>query len=75
MLGSIKQEKSSWFSGYNKFYYNTNGYIYSKLYKKMAIFAIVRKAIKTRINKTSDYSVLKLIKYMTEGMNDERKHR
>lgn len=72
-IGTITRETSTWFTGYNESYFINSGYVYSKLYGRLAILAACRKAIKMKHNKKTDYSISDMIKYMYNGIREERK--
>lgn len=69
-MGIVRQEGSSWFSGYNEQFFVVSGYLYGLLYKKMAIIAAIRRAI--RMRKKVNYSVRTLVRYMHKGIIESR---
>ncbi|WP_288887380.1 glycosyltransferase family A protein [uncultured Eubacterium sp.] len=66
LISYVKQEESSWFDGYSDRYFITSGYIYKKLYGRMALLFVIRKAF--RLKNKSGKKIMEIIGLMKKGM-------
>lgn len=71
MIALVGQDESSWFKEYDERFFVSTGYVYGRIYGRMAIFAAIRRAYRMK-NKTKDYSFLQLIQLMKKGMKQQR---
>ena len=71
LLSYVNQGESSWFKGYDKRYFISIGYVYSRIYGKLAILAIYRRAYRLK-NKTKDFTFSDMVKLMKKGMKQQR---
>ena len=71
LLGYVEQTDSSWFEGITERYLNAMGYVYARIYGKLAILAIYRRAYKLR-KKVNNFNLLQMIKLMKKGMKQQR---
>ncbi len=65
LLSYINQGESSWFRGYNEKYFVSIGYVYSRIYGRLALIAICRRAL--RLRKKTDKSFTEMVKLMMSG--------
>ena len=69
-LSYIDQGESSWFNGYTEKYFKSVGYIYSRIYGRMASLAILRRAY--RLRGKADYTYKQMVDLMNLGMKEQR---
>lgn len=71
-ISIVKQEDSSWFTGYTDKYFISIGYIYSCIYKKLAILATLRRSWKMR-KSGCEQGFFKRISLMKKGIKKHKK--
>lgn len=67
-IASVKQESSSWFSGYNEKYFFDKGVFFASLSKKMAYALILQYAIRKHSLYKKDVSFKYALRYMIRGV-------
>lgn len=70
LLSYINQGESSWFKGYNEKYFNSIGYVYSRVYGRLARIAVYRRAF--RLKGKTDKSFKDMVNLMMSGVNRQR---
>lgn len=71
LISYIHHTKSTWYEGYTEQYFITIGYIYARLYGKLAILASIRRAVKMN-NEVQTYTLIELICLMRRGIKEFR---
>ncbi|PHD75787.1 hypothetical protein COF64_11430 [Bacillus sp. AFS043905] len=66
-IGTVKQEESTWFTGYNKKYFYDKGILYASLSKKLSLILILQFAIRKYKLYNGEIGMVKAIKYMIKG--------
>lgn len=69
-IGMVKQEKSTWFNGFNDKYFISEGAIFYRISKRMYIFLILQFAIRKHSQYKDSMQFVKAIKYMLSGANE-----
>ena len=72
MLGTVKQEESSWFDGYNEKYYTDRGALFCAMYGKMAKPMILLFELKSILRK-SNVKLFERIRYEFKGVKEFKK--
>lgn len=70
LISYVKQENSSWFSGYNEHFFITTGYVYAKLYRRLAIAAAIRRAYKMKKKINKSFTFKQMIMLMNQGIRE-----
>lgn len=73
-IGYVKQDDSTWFNGYTEKYFLSAGYIYSCIYRKLAILAVIRRSWKLR-KEGCEQGFFKRISLMRKGIRKHRKEK
>lgn len=68
ILSTMKQDKSSWFNGYNQKYFFDKGALLKANFPILSIIGVYYIAYKNRVK--TDYSYLELLKMYKKGMQD-----
>lgn len=68
LISYVKQDGSSWFNGYTEHYFVSIGYVYGRIYGKIANLYIIRRALKLRRQIGNPFSVIEMIKFMRYGL-------
>lgn len=66
-IGTVRQETSTWFNGYNKKYFHDKGVLYNFISKRWDTFLILQFAIRKYSIYKSEMGLIGAIKYMIEG--------
>ena len=73
ILGTVKQEESTWFKGYNEQYYYDRGALFAALFRKKAVFALCLFELKSFFKRKKQVVKLtKRVKYQIEGARKYR---
>ncbi|GHH97716.1 glycosyltransferase [Neobacillus kokaensis] len=70
VIGTVSQESSTWFKGYNKKYFFDKGIFFATLSKKMSRLLILQFAIRRYKMFKHEMGLIKAIKYMNDGRNN-----
>jgi glycosyltransferase involved in cell wall biosynthesis len=70
LLSYINQGVSSWFKGYNEIFFKSLGYVYSRVYGRLAMLAIYRRAL--RLRGKTDKSFKEMVSLMRLGAKQQR---
>jgi glycosyltransferase involved in cell wall biosynthesis len=66
-LGTVKQDKSTWFKGYTEQYFIDKGALFKKIFPRFIIFIIIQFAIRKYNTHKSKMNILRSIKLMLSG--------
>ncbi|MCA1048632.1 glycosyltransferase family 2 protein [Priestia aryabhattai] len=69
-IGTVKQEDSSWFRGYNEKYFYDKGVLYNTISTKMSYFLIVQFALRKYSLYKKEMGLVNAIKYMIQGKKE-----
>ena len=72
MIGTVKQQESTWFKGYNEKYYYDRGALFKAMYGKKAIIYLGLITMKELLNKKSNLPVAVKFRNEIKGANDYR---
>lgn len=73
LLGYVKQEESTWFSGYTEQYFNSCGYIYGRIYGILSPLACVRRAVRLNRHSHCEWKICRLLRLMLRGAKAGRR--
>lgn len=71
LLSYVDQGNSTWYEGITERYIESLGYCYSRIYGKLAILAIYRRAFRMQKN-TKEFSFASIVAILKRGMNKQR---
>lgn len=66
-IGTVKQEDSSWFKGYNEKYFYDKGVLYNTISKRMSSLLILQFAIRKYNLYKNEMDMINAIRYMQKG--------
>ena len=69
-IGMVKQEDSTWFSGYNMKYYQDRGALFAALYGKLAYIVLLLFELR---GKKASVNIIKRVKLGYSGIKSYRK--
>lgn len=72
LLGTVKQEESTWFKGYNEKYYIDRGVLFASMYGKWSKFVILLFEFKS-ICKPNSIGLIKRLKFEFKGVENFKK--
>ena len=73
LLSYVKQEESTWFSGYTEQYFNSCGYIYGRIYGILSPLACVRRAVRLKRHSHCEWKICRMLRLMLRGARAGRK--
>ena len=71
-IGTVKQEESTWFKGYNEKYYHDRGVLFASMYGDFAKLLLLLMEMKN-IRKKKDVSLKSILKNEFDGVKDFKK--
>ena len=71
LLSYVDQGNSSWYEGITERYLEAIGYIYSRIYRRIAMLAIYRRVFKLK-GKTNKFTFAQMVSIMRKGMKKQR---
>ena len=73
LLSYVKQEDSTWFSGYTEQYFNSCGYTYGRIYGILSPLACVRRAVRLKRHSHCEWKICRMLRLMLRGARAGRK--
>ena len=72
-IATTQENNSSWFKGYNEYYFNVKGAVFYEMSKKLYPFLILQFAIRKTKIYSKEVKTLSAIKYMFQGQKKYKK--